>query len=110
MILLLNPVVFLILFAIFVGVVFFSRYISLGSMIAGFSYPGVLAIITQFDTGRPIDFFKMLFAFVIGALIIFTHRTNIERIYKGTENKFSFKKKPVQKISDNGDDDDDDDD
>lgn len=112
MILVLDPVVFLLLIATFALVLFMTRFVSMASVIAAFLYPAYIYVISMTLTGDPPRFFKLLFAVVTAVMVIFMHRKNIERVYKGTENKFSFKSKPTAEKSedDKKDDDDDDDD
>ena len=84
-----NPFVFLILFSLFVIIVLFTRYISLGSVMCMLIYPFLLnAIDTWLIGGCP----YVLFAMFISLLIIFKHKDNIMRLRQGTESKFSFKK------------------
>lgn len=87
MVLCLDPLVFALLFAIFALIVIFTRYISLGSVMCMMVYPLVLYRMTGGG-------FHVIIAFIIAVLIIYLHRGNIKRIRLGTENKFSFKKKP----------------
>ena len=93
MILLIDPIMFLILFAVFALVVAIFKYISLGSMMAGFIYPALVFYRDKLLYDRVPDFPSMLFSVFIGVLIIFMHRENMRRIYKNEENRFSFKKK-----------------
>lgn len=98
MILLLNPTVFLVLFTVFVVVVAISKYISLGSVLCGFIYPFLIWLYhSQYKSeDNQTSFFVMIFAFVIGFLVIFMHRENIDRLAHGKENKLSFGKKKAQ--------------
>lgn len=85
----LIPNVTLALLIIFILVVYFTRYISLGSIIAAVALP----ILTAFspirnNVGRmPLIIMTLL----IGAFVIWRHRTNITRLMNGTENKFKLK-------------------
>lgn len=85
----LIPNVTLALLIIFILVVYFTRYISLGSIIAAAALP----ILTAFspirnNVGRiPLIIMTLL----IGAFVIWRHRTNITRLMNGTENKFKLK-------------------
>jgi glycerol-3-phosphate acyltransferase PlsY len=97
MVLMMDPVLFVILFAFFALIVLIFKYISLGSMMAGFVYPALVFYRNKimFDNSPP-SFAYMLFACFIGILIIFMHRENMKRIYNNEESKFSFKKKPLK--------------
>lgn len=85
-----NPFVFLILLVIFVIIVGFTKYISLGSIMCALLYPVILDRIEKFVNGasRPYVIIPM----IIAALVVFMHRENIKRLMSGTESKFSFKK------------------
>ena len=97
MILMIDPLVFVAVFLIFLVVVLLSRYVSLGSVVAAFSYPAVL----YYRSGGQPDMFAMIFAVFIGLIVIFMHRSNIFRIFNNEESKFSFKKRPdIQKVFD----------
>ena len=92
MILMIDYQVFLIAFAIFALVVLISRYVSLGSVIAGFALPGIVWLLSAIR-GRPAHPFALFFAVLIGLMLILMHRSNIKRLYEGNENKLPFKKK-----------------
>lgn len=85
----LIPNVTLALLIVFILVVYFTRYISLGSMIAAAALP----ILTAFSPVRNgVDKVPMvIMTFLIGAFVIWRHRTNITRLMNGTENKFKLK-------------------
>lgn len=76
--------VILIELAVFVIVVAFTRFISLGSVTAMFIYP---LLMSRLELGWRLN---ILFAFMTAAFIIYLHRENIKRIYHGKESKFSF--------------------
>lgn len=88
----LSPIVLLPLLLIFILLVAFARYISLGSVITALIYPLLLNRLALFF-GHPINGLCLLLAIFEALLIIFCHRTNIKRIMNGEENKFSFKSK-----------------
>ena len=79
---------------IFFLVVSFSRYISLGSIAAAVSVPLIL-IIRENLFGIDIQGYHTILPFTIALalLVLYTHRKNIDRIFKGIENKISFVKK-----------------
>lgn len=76
----------LILFAIFVIIVFISKWISLGSIIIAILYP---VLIYAFYRNTIITLIALVFAIIV----IVAHRQNIKRILNKSENKISFKKK-----------------
>ena len=83
--LMLEPVVFLVVFTFFVIIVAIWRYISLGSILSAALYPMVVYVVN----GPGLAF---IFALLIGIFVIYLHRTNIQRLMDGKENKLSFKK------------------
>lgn len=88
-ILMCNPFVFLILFALYIGLVALSKFISLASVMCVMLYPVVLYKIDTWLNGTcP----YVLFAIFIMLLVVYKHIPNIKRLLNGTENKFSFKK------------------
>ena len=64
-----------------------SKMVSLGSISAAVLFP-VLTIFIGENVGVP----GIVVSFLIAALVVFNHRTNIKRIKEGKENKLSFKK------------------
>jgi glycerol-3-phosphate acyltransferase PlsY len=79
--LVLTPVAVLLSGLLFLIVVVFTRYVSLGSMIGALSVPALAWLLNY---GTPLVFTTLLAA----ALIIYAHRQNIQRLLTGTENKF----------------------
>ena len=59
-----------------------TKYVSLGSLWAGASFP----VATWFVYRDPVI---ALLGLVIGGLVVYMHRGNIKRLISGTENKFS---------------------
>ena len=73
----------------FIIVLMISKYVSLSSILAGFSFP--LSIIFIFQS--PIRS-VVLYGMCICVLILVTHQKNIERLLKGKESKVNlFKRK-----------------
>ncbi len=74
---------------IFIIALIFSGYVSLGSIAASIAVPSSLFVRYNFF-GVGIPHYHILIYFFIGlaALLVFTHRTNIVRLFKGQENKF----------------------
>lgn len=76
--LLMSFVVFFIVFAI-------TKYVSLGSMIAGFMFPWFILLLEgKFDM-------KFIFGVVVALLLFITHRKNLKRIIQGVESKIYLK-------------------
>ena len=60
-----------------------TKYVSLGSVWAGGSFP----FISWYCYPDPVI---VVLAFIIGGLVVWQHRGNIQRLIHGNENKFSF--------------------
>ena len=85
--LVLAPMALLCAGVVFVSIVFFTRYVSLGSMMAAVLIP--LFVWLQSVFVDPVaDLRPLLVAAVVGALlIVFAHRGNIQRLARGTESR-----------------------
>ena len=81
-----------ILITLFIIIVYFSRYVSLGSVTVAILYPVVLHGIFQVQFGF-ISGLVALSSILAAILIVWCHRKNLERISNRTESKISFKKK-----------------
>ncbi|HDL19587.1 MAG TPA: glycerol-3-phosphate 1-O-acyltransferase [Bacteroidetes bacterium] len=86
MLLVLYPVSFIICLSIFFLVLLITRYVSVSSMSATVSLPIVLLALHQFF-GRPFSFPLFILALIMAVLIVFTHRSNIQRLMNGSENR-----------------------
>ena len=85
----LAPVDFGVALLLFVVAVMMSGYISLGSIIAAVAIPASLLIRSNLlHVSIPGYGTMIYFALAIMILVIYTHRTNIKRLLKGSENKF----------------------
>jgi glycerol-3-phosphate acyltransferase PlsY len=73
---------------VFILIVWMTRYVSLGSIMAAAAFPLCVWLLSV--SGRPHAAFAPLMtaALVCAALIIFMHRANIARLMRGTESKF----------------------
>ena len=85
--------VFIALFSIFLVVLVISKYVSLSSII-GTSYCPLATflmswLVDGYTVGRSLLYAAMSIPMV--ALVIWMHRTNIQRLKDGNENKFTFK-------------------
>ena len=92
MIIAINPLASLACVAIFLIVLFTSKYVSLGSMIAALAFPFLLLIprINHSDPSNPI---LIAFGFVLFSIVVVTHQKNIKRLIKGEENKANIGRK-----------------
>ncbi|MBQ8746462.1 MAG: glycerol-3-phosphate 1-O-acyltransferase PlsY [Clostridia bacterium] len=91
----------LILLLIFVILVGFSKFISLGSVMAAIMYPLILVRINTLER-MPAPPIVMLFALAIAVLVVWMHRENIKRLLAGKENKLSFSKKDKKPVDGEG--------
>lgn len=81
----LSPVTAFLLGVLFAAVVYFSRYISLGSLCAAVALPPVMALLA---TSRHYVTLSLGICF----LVIYTHRENIRLLLAGEERKFGAPK------------------
>jgi glycerol-3-phosphate acyltransferase PlsY len=82
----LSPVTVVVLLALFAAVVYFTRYVSLGSLCAAVGLPVMMAVL---EGPRSYLNLSLLFAFVV----FFTHRENIHRLLAGQEPRFELSRK-----------------
>jgi acyl phosphate:glycerol-3-phosphate acyltransferase len=80
--------------SVFVALVWWKKYVSLGSMMGAFAF-AAFAIVGEImkygsDEGRIAMF---VFAALVPSILVITHRKNIQRLIKGTENKINFQSK-----------------
>lgn len=83
-----NPWATLVCVAAFILIVLATKYVSLGSLLAGVLFPIQLAVGLWGESPRA----YILFGFGVFLLLVITHRENIVRLASGTENKFGAKK------------------
>ena len=94
MALVLCPAIAGVLILIFVGIVWFSRFVSLGSVIGVTLFPVVLnGYFAVFGGGAKPMPMMVLSSIILAVLIVWCHRSNLARISRGEENKLSFGKK-----------------
>lgn len=83
---LLDPLVFLILFTVFLLTLWATKFVSMASCFGMFLYPIFLSSLRGYGT-------PVLFSFLMMGFVIFMHRENLKRIWNHEEPKFSLKKK-----------------
>ena len=94
--LMLNRWIALLLFLIFVIIVAFTRYISLGSTVGAALYPVFLSpVFRAAFNGLYPPVYIVLFGFFIAGIIVLKHIPNIKRIMDHEESKFSFRRPPI---------------
>jgi glycerol-3-phosphate acyltransferase PlsY len=84
----LAPWVLLIALLVFLIAVASSRYISVGSI------AGAVAVVVAVWVMMPQNLFLCIVTTALGALAIYKHKSNIQRLMAGTENRFGQKKTP----------------
>ncbi|MBI5975928.1 glycerol-3-phosphate 1-O-acyltransferase PlsY [Staphylococcus canis] len=77
-----NPLLFVILIAVFFIILYLSKYVSLSSIIAALS-----CCIGSFFIQ---DYLLLIVSIVVSGLLIYRHSSNIKRIIKGTEPKIKW--------------------
>lgn len=88
-----QPILVLPLVLVFLIVVFSTRIVSLSSIIVAALYPVVtLVYYSIWGDGGSHPLVNTLFAALMGGIVIFMHRSNIERLRTGTEYRFGEKK------------------
>ncbi|MEE0883729.1 MAG: glycerol-3-phosphate 1-O-acyltransferase PlsY [Faecalimonas sp.] len=95
LILAVNPVMFLIVAIVFIAIVWFTQYVSLGSIVIMVLFVIQVVIYGQMGgfgltDGELYEFYAI--AIVLAALAIWRHRANIKRLATGTENKTDLRK------------------
>ncbi|MDP2234458.1 MAG: glycerol-3-phosphate 1-O-acyltransferase PlsY [Actinomycetota bacterium] len=81
-----TPMAWMFLLVTFVSISLITRYVSLGSICAAVLYP---ILVTMFYRDR---LAVIVAGFVIAAVVLWRHRTNMVRLYRGEESKIRFKK------------------
>ncbi len=100
-VLFLEPISFLILFAFFAIIVIGTRYVSLGSCMGIALFPVIATMIEKLYlafTGQGLGAVPVV-GVLIAVLVVYMHRANIKRLLAGNESKISFSKK--EKSEDN---------
>lgn len=82
----LAPYVILVLILVFFTVFAMFRYVSLASIISAGALPILVFIMDKSN-----NIYLFVLSLIIGVFVIYRHKTNIERLYRGTETKFKFK-------------------
>ncbi len=85
------PLAVLICVVVFVAVVAISRIVSLGSILASVTF-FVVIFAQRFLFQQSVPDQLLIFSIFIPLLIIFTHRSNLQRLWRGEENKIQFHK------------------
>ena len=81
-----NPLIALVMIAFQVAMVSLTKYMSVASICSAGLFI-ILIAITKWG-----DWLQIIFAVILGGLVIYTHRKNIQRLLSHSENKLDFKK------------------
>lgn len=98
--LIVDPKVFIALLAIFIVILSITKYVSLASII-GTAYCPLATLLMSWivaDNSFGRSFLYMILSLPMAAIIIWMHRSNISRLLKGQENKFSFNMIDIDKV------------
>ena len=85
-----TPITLLIALSIFFVIVFTTKIVSLGSIIAPPTY--IIWTLCQVYITQTVSVPNLIAAVLFPSLIVWTHRTNIKRLLNGTEYKFGQNK------------------
>jgi len=77
--------------AVFLLIVFLTRYVSVASIAAALSFPATL-MVEQALLNQEVSRGYWLLTVVIGILVPVTHRRNIQRLLAGTENRVTIRR------------------
>ncbi len=88
-----EPRVFLTLLIIFIVVFVISRYVSVSSIMGAAAAPFAIFFMSLIVDGAGFgrSLLYMLLCIPMAGMVVYMHRSNIERYMEGTESKFSFK-------------------
>jgi glycerol-3-phosphate acyltransferase PlsY len=86
--LILTPLPFMFSLLVMVGVVFFTRYVSLGSVIAACGLP---IFILLWIRNYRLEYF--ILSVIVAGCVLFRHRPNLGRLLRGEENRLGEKGK-----------------
>ena len=82
--LIITPLALVVLVLSFFGIALITRWVSLGSVIAAIEFP--LLCLLLYGDRTPI----VIMSFAASALVIWRHRSNIARMFRGEETRFTF--------------------
>jgi glycerol-3-phosphate acyltransferase PlsY len=90
-----EPVSIAISFVMFGLIIFVTKYVSLASITATLLYP-INLLVMKYGLNLEVDGSIIVFAIICATGIIYRHRTNIQRLKDGTENRVGQSKKKVE--------------
>lgn len=93
-VLVLSPVVFAVLLLVFIIIVSFTKFVSLGSITGAMMYPLFYSMLFNIRfQGLPAPWYNVVYSIFVAFFLVYLHRANIGRLMRGEESKLSFKKK-----------------
>jgi glycerol-3-phosphate acyltransferase PlsY len=93
-----EPISIAISFVMFGLIILITKYVSLASITATLLYP-INLLVMRYGLDIEIDGSIIVFAIIVASGIIYKHKSNIQRLINGTENRVG-KSKPKEKESD----------
>jgi glycerol-3-phosphate acyltransferase PlsY len=81
-----EPISFCATALVFALTVVITGFVSLGSLMAALAFPFFITV--RYLFGAEIRFFLVLVSWLLGAFIVFTHRANVGRLFRGEEKRF----------------------
>lgn len=82
-----HPYAAIIALLVFIIIFMATKYVSVGSLMAGISFP--ITIIWVFKVE---DIYLQIFSILLTVVLFYSHKTNIKRLLNGTENQFKSSK------------------
>lgn len=92
-----EPVSIAISFTMFGLIILITKYVSLASITATLLYP-INLLVMRYGLDLEIDGSIIVFAIIVAIGIIYRHRSNIERLKNGTENKVGQSKEKIESV------------
>jgi glycerol-3-phosphate acyltransferase PlsY len=87
-----SPLAALAAISVFIVVVYFTRYVSLASILGALSFPLFAWLIARLLSSTPEPSLFIAAQFIVAALIVAKHHQNIGRLFAGTESRLGAKK------------------
>lgn len=81
-----EPISIAISFVMFAAIIMITKYVSLASITATILYP-INLLVMRYGLEMEVDGSIIVFAMIVATGIIYRHRSNIQRLKDGTENK-----------------------
>ena len=88
-----DPRVFFALLIVFIVILSISKYVSISSILGAFYAPFAIFLMSLIVDGEKFgrSLLYMLLCIPMAGMVVYMHRSNMERFMAGTESKFTFK-------------------